>query len=69
MHFSTSAKLSIPEHVRSVVFDEKDGFPSSVTLLNYETEAGRVEQVGKLALRHWYFSPALQGQIPPANLP
>lgn len=37
MKFSKSCHLSIPEHVHSVVFEEKDGFPSSATLLNYES--------------------------------
>ena len=37
MHVSKSCYLSIPEHLHFVVFDEKDGYPSSVTLLNYES--------------------------------
>ena len=37
MHFSRACQLSIPEHVGSVVFEEKDGYPASVTLLNYES--------------------------------
>ena len=37
MNISKSCYLSIPEHLHSVVFDEKDGYPSSVTLLNYES--------------------------------
>lgn len=37
MPSSRSCQLSIPEHVHFVVFDEKDGFPASATLLNYES--------------------------------
>ena len=37
MPFSRSCQLSISEHVHFVVFDEKDGFPASAILLNYES--------------------------------
>ena len=37
MHFSRYCQLSIPEYVGSVVFEEKDGFPASARLLNYES--------------------------------
>ena len=47
MNFSKYLQLSIPEHVYSVRFDEKDGLPSSVTLLNYETgEFYALDKVG-----------------------
>lgn len=47
MGISRSCKLSIPEHVRSVVFDEEDDSFSSVILLNYESgEFYSLDRVG-----------------------
>ena len=51
MNFSKYFQLSIPEHVRSVRFDEKDGLPSSVTLLNYET--GEFYALDKVGFDFW----------------
>ena len=51
MNFSKCLQLSIPEHVYSVRFDEKDGLPSSVTLLNYET--GEFYALDKVGFDFW----------------
>ena len=51
MNFSKYLQLSIPEHVHSVRFDEKDGLPSSVTLLNYET--GEFYALDKVGFDFW----------------
>lgn len=51
MKYSKSLQLSIPEHVRSVRFDEKDGLPSSVTVLNYET--GEFYALDKVGFDFW----------------
>ena len=51
MNFSKYLQLSIPEHVHSVHFDEKDGLPSSVTLLNYET--GEFYALDKVGFDFW----------------
>lgn len=51
MHFSKSLQLSIPEHVSDVVFEEKEGFPSSVTLLNYDT--GEFYALDHVGLDFW----------------
>lgn len=51
MNFSKSATLSVPEYVHSIVFEEKDGFPSSVTLLNFET--GEFYSLDEVGLDFW----------------
>ena len=52
MFFSRLCQLSIPEHVHFVVFDEKDGFPASATLLNYES--GEFYALDGVGLDFWY---------------
>ena len=51
MNVSKYLQLSIPEHVYSVRFDAKDGLPSSVILLNYET--GEFYALDKVGFDFW----------------
>lgn len=53
MHFSKSTKLLIQDHVHKVIINEKDGFPASVTLLNFKS--GEFYSLDNVGLDFWLF--------------
>lgn len=51
MNLTGSCKFSVPEHVHFVIFEAKDGFPSSLTLLNFES--GEFYALDTVGLDFW----------------